>query len=76
MHVFWGKPWSRYRPGVIYADTDGLLDKCECGKHAGFEHMSGTRIRARCIDCLEMTDVCEAPDLAMIAWNKMRRNIK
>lgn len=73
MRVFWGKPWGRYKTGVIYADTDGLLDKCGCGAHAGFENLSMTLIRARCTDCLEMTEVFDDMALAMVAWNKARR---
>lgn len=72
MHVFWGKPWGRYRSHVVYADTDGLLDSCGCGAHAGFEY-DGSRVRARCTDCLEMTDWAAAQDLAMIVWNVTMR---
>lgn len=51
-------------------DTDGILDRCECGALAAF-----TDTGARCTECAEI--VC-APTQgeAMVAWNQEMRRRK
>lgn len=59
-------------------DTDGILDRCHCGAHAGFETYSTecTKQRAFCTECAEQTGWFVTKVGAMIAWNKLIRAIK
>lgn len=62
---------------MIYTNTDGILDKCECGAHAGLETESRTfRVRAGCADCGDRTDYHEHWGLAAIQWNILQRKQK
>ena len=63
---------------MIYADTEGLLDRCKCGSVAGFETDSPApfrmvQFRARCTECCEQTDYCMDNFTAANAWNLMMR---
>ena len=58
---------------MIHADTEGLLDRCHCGAVAGFEHVGGFSLRARCTECCEQTGVDHAVHPVMIEWNTARR---
>ena len=59
-------------------DTDGLLDRCQCGARAKFTldytHQPNSW-RVDCTECAETTDWVFAEDQAMIAWNKAMRRL-
>ena len=58
---------------MIHADTEGILDRCNCGAVAGFEHVDGFSLRARCTECCEQTGVYHDVYPVMIEWNIARR---
>lgn len=59
---------------MTYTDTNGLLDKCECGAAAGFErHPHECRVRARCTECCWQTEYQLDNFNAAHAWNIMMR---
>lgn len=61
---------------MIHADTEGLLDKCHCGAMAGFEHMGGFTLRARCTECCEQTEPDHHVHPVVVEWNLMQREKK
>ena len=56
----------------------GLLDKCtDCDTVAMFKlNYSGEQWRAGCTECANTSDWFDAPDLAMVQWNKMQRGLQ
>lgn len=59
---------------MINADTNGLMDKCECGAVAGFErHPYECLVRARCTECINQTEYQLDNFRAAHAWNVMMR---
>ena len=58
---------------MIHADTDGLLDRCHCGAVAGFEHLGGMSLRARCTECCEQTAADHEVHPVVVEWNLARR---
>lgn len=63
---------------MLYADTDGLLDRCVCGAFAGFERRdtTGECVRARCTECCEQTDWLSDNASAAVDWNRRTRSAK
>jgi hypothetical protein len=57
-------------------DTDGMLDRCDCGARAKFvydcEHQPTAR-SVDCTECPETTGWVVSEVAAMIRWNKARR---
>ena len=62
------------------ADTDGLLDRCECGVRAGINKgvsaCGNDGYIAQCTECAESTGVYLHKIGAIIAWNKQQRRNK
>jgi len=60
---------------MIHADTEGILDRCNCGAVAGFEkpYTEAMEVRARCTECCESTNWFPTADQASCDWNLARR---
>jgi len=58
-------------------DTEGLLDRCECGARAKFEDcVEINGVSAQCTECAESTGLYLHKIGAIIAWNKQQRRNK
>jgi hypothetical protein len=58
-------------------DTDGILDRCECGARGAMRHVAGGDWVAACSDhCGNMTDRHRMPIDAATEWNKSARVTK
>jgi hypothetical protein len=61
---------------VTHADTNGLLDRCDCGAFAGFEESELGCVRARCTECCICNDWAVSTQSAAFMWNVERRMVR
>lgn len=63
---------------MIHADTDGLLDRCQCGAVGQVEesYNDSMEFRATCTECDSKTWWFPTKDGATTEWNQMQRRAK